>query len=184
MTVTRKQKDGTTVEVICPTVIDTYNNNMGGIDRGDQFWRYYELRMKSWKVYKCGFFWFLVEICLLNNFIFCKEGKRYSHYKDFRVELAKQFLRNYNGRKWWQRPVCILPAPSTRKPNLNHYLKKSPKTWKVWYIARQSGTWKGTQWFCTVATCDCVTLVWKKLIVSRCTICMQDCTKGAKHNLH
>ena len=33
-TVTRKQKDGTTVEVTCPTVIDTYNNNTGGVNGG------------------------------------------------------------------------------------------------------------------------------------------------------
>ena len=35
-TVNRKQRDGTSLEVPCPASIISYNNFMGGVDRGDQ----------------------------------------------------------------------------------------------------------------------------------------------------
>ena len=37
--VNRKRKDGSRIEVNCPNVVDTYNKNMGGVDRGDQYRR-------------------------------------------------------------------------------------------------------------------------------------------------
>ena len=34
--VLRRQKDGSRIEVTCPTAIISYNQHMGGVDRGDQ----------------------------------------------------------------------------------------------------------------------------------------------------
>ena len=40
-TVSRKQRDGSTIEVPCPESIIHYNMFMGGVDRGDQLRGYY-----------------------------------------------------------------------------------------------------------------------------------------------
>ena len=51
-TVRRKQKDGTVCDVVCPSSIATYNQYMGGVDKGDQYWGYYNARTKSHKCYR------------------------------------------------------------------------------------------------------------------------------------
>ena len=51
-TVRRMQRDATSVEVQAPTSILTYNKWMGRVDRGDQLWQYYHLRLRSRKFYK------------------------------------------------------------------------------------------------------------------------------------
>ena len=67
-TVRRKRGDGSTILVTCPQAIVDYNQHMGGVDRGDQYRKYYHVRMKSRKSYKY-IFWFLFETCILNSFI-------------------------------------------------------------------------------------------------------------------
>ena len=63
--ITRKEKDGTHTTLQCPTAIVIYNNNMAGVDRGDQVRRYYNLRLKCMKNYKY-IFWFLVDVSIIN----------------------------------------------------------------------------------------------------------------------
>ena len=63
-TVSRKQKDGSKINVKCPEAIVDYNKHMGGVDLGDQYRKYYQVRMKSRKYYKY-IFWLLFEICTL-----------------------------------------------------------------------------------------------------------------------
>lgn len=48
----RKEKDGTQTTLRCPTAIISYNQNMAGVDKGDQLQRYYRLRLKFMKNYK------------------------------------------------------------------------------------------------------------------------------------
>lgn len=149
MKVKRKKKDGTNIEVNCPTLIHQYNQYMGGVDRGDQFRRYYELRMKSRKFYKY-IFWFLVEVCMLNSYIIYQFspsiGKPLIHFKDFRVQLAKLLIGNFNGRKKRGRPVRILPAPTPKKPNLAHFPTKTTKGRCA--HCPKTGKRKETTWFC------------------------------------
>ena len=45
--VRRRQKDGPTKMVDCPSSIATYNKYMGGVDKGDQLRPYYHVRLKS-----------------------------------------------------------------------------------------------------------------------------------------
>ena len=47
--VQRKQRDGTRLDVDCPMCIVDYNRYMGGVDTGDQYRKYYHVRVKSRK---------------------------------------------------------------------------------------------------------------------------------------
>ena len=115
----------------------THTTNIWEI--GDQFRKYYELRMKSRKVYKY-IFWFLVELCMLNTYILHQysptTGKSFHTFKDFRVELAKLLIGDYTGRKRRGRPVHLLPAPSPQRPNLAHFPRKTTKGCAVHTAAR------------------------------------------------
>lgn len=51
-TVLRRQKDGSRISVPCPQSIISYNEHMGGVDRGDQIRGYYSCRTKCRKNYK------------------------------------------------------------------------------------------------------------------------------------
>jgi len=51
-TVKRKKGDGSKVDVTCPQAVIDYNAHMGGVDLGDQYKKYYQVRMKSPKFYK------------------------------------------------------------------------------------------------------------------------------------
>ena len=58
-TVKRRQKDGTTSIVPCPTSVHLYNKYMGGVDHNDQLRGYYNIRLKGRKFYKYIFNSFL-----------------------------------------------------------------------------------------------------------------------------
>ena len=51
-TVERKKKDGSKISVECPQSIVDYNQHMGGVDIGDQYRKYYQVRTKSRKFYR------------------------------------------------------------------------------------------------------------------------------------
>ena len=44
--VSRRERDGSRVEVSCPSAILTYTKYMGGVDLGDQLRKYYCVRQK------------------------------------------------------------------------------------------------------------------------------------------
>ena len=145
--VTWKKKDGAVIEVDCPKVVQLYNHNMGGVDKGDQYRRYYELRMKSRKFYKY-IFWFMMEVCILNSYVLAQQSQivKKGHFKDFRVELAKPLIGNYCGRRKRGKPVQLLPPPTPKKPNLAHFpvKKKSGRCAYCPTLGRQ----KESTWFC------------------------------------
>ena len=71
VTVLRKQ-DGSRVPVSCPQAIISYNEFMGGVDRGDQLRGYYSCRTKSRKFYKY-IFYFLLDVTITNAFVLYKD---------------------------------------------------------------------------------------------------------------
>ena len=127
-TVKRKKGDGSTIDVTCPQAVVDYNAHMGGVDLGDQYRKYYQVRMKSRTFYKY-IFWFIFEVCILNSYILHRHspciGKNLT-YLEYRVELAKQLIGNYCSRKRPGRP----PSSSIPPPNrmtLPHFPAKTTK---------------------------------------------------------
>ena len=49
ITIDRMQPDGTNKSVQCPEVVETYNQNMTGVDNGNQLRNYYRVRLKCYK---------------------------------------------------------------------------------------------------------------------------------------
>ena len=67
-TVSRKQKDGSVLNLNCPTAIVNYNAKMGGVDRNDQLRGYYNIEIKSRKYY----FYATLDVTITNTFIMSK----------------------------------------------------------------------------------------------------------------
>ena len=99
-TVTRKQKDGSSIEVPCPESIILYNRFMGGVDHGDQLRGYYSCRTKSRKFYKYIYF-FLLDVAITNIYILLSKFSTcsFKDVKSFRLLLAKQLIGEYCSRR-------------------------------------------------------------------------------------
>ena len=106
VTISRRQKTGSRVDVPCPEAVRLYMF-MAGVDKNDQLREYYALRTKSTKNYRY-IFWFLFDVAIVNAFILYQRvptvGKKLT-LKEFRVELAKQMISTYNSRKHRGRPT-------------------------------------------------------------------------------
>ena len=87
----RKKADGSVIDVDCPLFIIEYNQFRGGVDRGNQYRKYYHVHVKSRKSYKY-IFWFVFEICVLNAFVLYSRHSPYTDstptYLSFRKNLA------------------------------------------------------------------------------------------------
>ena len=79
----RKRVDRSIMNVECPISIVDYNKYMGGVDRGDQYRKYYHVHVKSRKPYKY-IFWFLFEVCV-NSFIL-------SHYSPCNLPISTYLI--------------------------------------------------------------------------------------------
>ena len=100
-TVLRRQKDGTRVSVPCPEAIFSYNQNMGGVDRGDQLRGYYSCKVKSRKFYKY-IFYFLLDVSITNAFILYKNFRfspTFNTIKKFCLQLARELIGEYTSRR-------------------------------------------------------------------------------------
>ena len=109
-TVLRKHEDGSRVPVPCPQAIISYNEFMGGVDRGDQLRGYYSCRTKSRKFYKY-IFYFLLDVAITNAFVLYKDyagSPRVKTIRDFRVELAKELIGDYCSRRRAGRQGSVL----------------------------------------------------------------------------
>ena len=119
-TITRKQGNGNTISIQCPMAVVHYNHYMGGVDIGDQYRKYYQVRMKSHKAYKY-IFWFLVEVCILNSFNLHRYSpiakKPVFTFLDFRIHLAEELIGIYNSRKRLGRPPSTSTPLPKRKTN-------------------------------------------------------------------
>ena len=146
-TVERRQKDATKHSYPCPNNIVEYNKFMGGVDRNDQMRTYYCVRLKGRKFYKY-IFWYLFDVSITNTYILSKYVPSYtksSQYADFRVELAKKLIGDYNSRKVRGRPqavCCYQPI------HFNHFPMKGPKRSKCAYCYEKKKELKWTQWRC------------------------------------
>ena len=108
--VTRTLKNNTEISVPCPLAIKNYNLFMGGVDYNDQLRKYYHFRLKSRKFYKY-IFWFLVELCIVNAYIMCKDHTHLTKLdlKEFRSKLATELIGSYCSRKRRGRPSSAPP---------------------------------------------------------------------------
>ena len=99
-TVKRMKKNGTRETHPCPSSIAHYNRFMAGVDCNDQIRGYYNTPIKCRKCYKY-IFWFVFNVAITHAFILCKEfsSLEIRTVKSFRVDLAKQLIGDYNGRK-------------------------------------------------------------------------------------
>ena len=130
VSVQRRQKDGTRVDVPCPESVALYNQYMGGVDKGDQLCQYYSVRTKSRKMYKY-IFWFLFDATIANAFILYNHtphmGKSLP-LKEFRAQLARELIGDYNSRKHAGRPRQFpTPRTSGRVQALMHFPRKVQK---------------------------------------------------------
>ena len=149
VTISRRQKTGTRVNVPCPEAVRLYNKFMAGVDKNDQLRGYYAVRMKSTKNYKY-IFWFLFDVTIVNTFILYSRvpavGKKMT-LKDFRAELAKKMIGNYNSRKYRGRPsVQALQSGTAKKMKLPHYPTRVTQG-RCRYCSSTNG--RTTTWYCS-----------------------------------
>lgn len=106
--VSRKQKDGSIVNVRCPKVLKQYTKNMNGVNRADQLRSTYSICRKAAKWWKY-LFWFMVDVAICNSFILMKEsinhsittksgGRRERVQLEYRMKLAHQLLGDHQTR--------------------------------------------------------------------------------------
>ncbi len=149
--VLRRQKDGTRISVSCPESIMTYNQHMGGVDRGDQLRGYYSCRTKSKKFYKYVFM-FLFDVAITNAYILYKHANAHpklKNIKEFRLQLAKKLIAQYCSRRRAGRtggaivPLQLqhfplkdwtAPCPSKRRRGrCSHCSERGNRTDTSWY---------------------------------------------------
>ncbi len=138
---TRRKADGSIIDVDCPLSITDF---MGGVDRGDQYRKYYHVRVKSRKSYKY-IFWFLFEICVLTSFI----RSRYSlcttstpTYLSFRKQLAHELIIVVAVMSFHERSF-IITLSST-----HHFPARAPTR----RVCKRHSCNRQTYWYCS--TCD------------------------------
>ena len=160
--VKRKQKDGSTLIVDCPSSIVAYNTYMGGVDRGDQLRSYYHVRLKSRKFYKYVF-WFLFDVVVTNSYILSRYAITTNpapiskqSLKNFRLKLASQLIGGYCSRvRLGRRRLHPLPPqPSTGEPSqqraLLSHLPHKAKSTRCLYCCkiRRPTQRRETVWYC------------------------------------
>ena len=75
-----------------PTIIQEYNQYMGGVDRCDQQFVYYSVGRKCRKWWK-KVFWRAFEICLQNALVIFREIVKKVTQKEFRVAICHAFVK-------------------------------------------------------------------------------------------
>ena len=119
--VQRRQRNGSRVDVRCPSSVSLYQKYMGGVDRNDQLRQYYAVRTKCRKFYKY-LFWFLFESSQANSYILHSNYStaRQQPLKEFRLEVAKHLIADYHSKKRHNRH----PAPPTALSLLHFPMKR------------------------------------------------------------
>ena len=147
ISVTRKQKDGTQINVAAPMSVVQYNKYMGGVDQNDQLRGYYHVRLKSRKYYKY-IFWFMFEVAITNALILCTNhtdlGIKDS--KTFRVMLAKSLISDYCSHKRSSRPII---QPTSKRFCPDHFpVRGSDKNHRCHYCQVYKKERHETKWYC------------------------------------
>lgn len=117
-TVSRQQKDGSRVDVVCPIVSKRYPAYMSGV-RADHLRMQYATCRKAVKWWKYVF-WFLFDIAVCNAFICMRESASHQLVSrrgkvklrtqiDFQIKLAEQMIGDFRSpRKWKSTPTVDL----------------------------------------------------------------------------
>lgn len=161
--VKRRQKDGSTKMVDCPSSIVTYKY-MGGVDKGDQLCSYYHVRLK-WRNFYKNIFWF-VFVAITNSYILSRYAitttpppvsrQNLNHY---RMQLARQHIGSYSskvraGRKRLH-PLPLSPSPSdiSAARALTDHMPRNSKSSRCHYCTKvRRPLRKESVWYC--AACD------------------------------
>ena len=96
----RKMKDGTKVDFPCPVGIKIYNEIMGGVDKFDQLRERYMIGRRSKKWWH-PVMYYLIDMAIINSYLSFQIYKGYNceDQLSFRIQLAKQLIDQFNGRK-------------------------------------------------------------------------------------
>ena len=89
-TVPRYQK-----EVSIPTIVQDYNNTMGGVDRVDQALSAYPIIRKRGKKYYRKLFFNLVEITVWNSYLLFQSMGNTMKHLEFRMQLIELLVANH-----------------------------------------------------------------------------------------
>jgi hypothetical protein len=129
--VTRKLKDGQTIQLHCPVMIQDYNYGEVGVDRADQRIQYYAVDRRSRRNWLRIFFQFL-NVALSNAFVIYHRDHPNEHmkYLQFLANIAEKMIackNSVNKRK--RRPVTNFGVKKRKKgerkismANENHFL--------------------------------------------------------------
>ena len=110
----------------------SYNEFMGGVDRGDQLRSYYSCRTKSRKFYKY-IFYFLLDVAITNAFVLYKDYAADPKHRTIRVQLAKELIGDYCSRRKagrqgsLLRPLPLRPFPVKPSPSLEDSSRRNRK---------------------------------------------------------
>ena len=88
----KKQKE----EISKPIAISKYTENMGGVDRADQYCSSYAFNQKSVKWWRKLYF-FIFDVCIVNSFLLykiqmSKLGKKQLDHRQYRKQLCEQLV--------------------------------------------------------------------------------------------
>lgn len=155
----RKQKDGSKLNLLCPTSIAFYNKYMGGVDLSDQLVGTYDLDRKSGKWWK-KVFYKLFLTTIVNSHILYKEicNTKSVTLKKFCVALAEQLIAE--GRKQTKnkrkRQYGRPSVSSASMRNVGDHLPMEGETRRRCHRCYQAKKEKRTKVYCTecnVALC-------------------------------
>ena len=100
-----------------PHLLIRYNEFMGGVDKSDQLRSYHRVGRPSIKWWKTVFNGVL-NICIINAYVLYNNKNKVS-VRDFKLDLARQLMDDYNMRK--RHATTNISGPSLPKVNmLNH----------------------------------------------------------------
>jgi hypothetical protein len=112
--VSRRNKDGSTRRVSCPSVVVQYNRYMGGVDLACQKVKYYAIDRKSKRHWMRIFLHFL-NVSLMNSFIYYKNVSRSGMSAlEYVSSVSTALVGNYCSRKRLGRPTAMSSQKKVR----------------------------------------------------------------------
>ena len=115
--ITRKLKNGQTIQLHCPMMIHDYNQGKTGVDRADQRIQYYSLDRRSRRNWLRIFFHFL-NVALANSFVLYQRDHPHNNmrYLEFLSNVAEELIgRNISMNKKTRRPVTNIGTKKRKK---------------------------------------------------------------------
>jgi hypothetical protein len=105
--VSRRDKDGSRMQISCPLAIVAYNNYMGGVDLSDQKIKYYAIDRKLKRNWMRIFFHSL-SMSLVNSFIYYKSLTHSNiNTVEYISSISTALIGNYCSRKILGRPLAM-----------------------------------------------------------------------------